>query len=71
LWRVPLAFAIGEKSAQLPFHVHLNISLQRHLSNKKDNPKSVTYSDARSEFARAATDFESDVGRQLRAFGPS
>jgi hypothetical protein len=36
----------------------MNISRQKHPSSRKDSPKSVTYSDARTEFARAATDFE-------------
>jgi hypothetical protein len=39
----------------------MNMSRQKHPSSKKDNPKSVTSSDACTEFARAATDFESDA----------
>jgi len=36
----------------LPSHVHLNIDSKKRSSSRKYSPKSVTYSDARIEFAR-------------------
>jgi hypothetical protein len=66
---VASASSIVEKLAQLPSHVRMNISTKKHPSSRKDSPKSVTYSDARTEFARAATDFESDCfGARRSAF---
>jgi hypothetical protein len=53
------ASSIVEKLAQACVHVRMNISDQKRPSSRKDNPKSVTYSDARKEFPLAATDFES------------
>jgi hypothetical protein len=47
----------------------MNISRQKYPSSRKDSPKSVTYSDARTEFARAASDFESDVVQPNTSFG--
>ena len=58
---VASASSIVEKFAQSRSHVLLNISRQNHPSSRKDSPKSVTYSDVRTEFARAATDFELDA----------
>ncbi len=57
---VASASSIVEKLAQSCSHVRMNIYRQKHPSSRKDNPKSVTYSDTRTEFARAASDFESD-----------
>jgi len=68
---VASASSIVKKLAQSCFHVRMNILRQKHPSSRKDNPKSVSYSDAPMKFARAASDFESDVVQEIRAFGPS
>ena len=71
---VTLPSSIVEKLAKFGSHVRMNISRQKRPSSGKYSPKSVTYSDARTEFARAASDFESffvvppkyEIGAELR-----
>jgi hypothetical protein len=45
------ASSVVKKLPQLRSHVRMNISHQSNPSSRKDNPKSVTHSDARIEFA--------------------